>query len=616
MAVDTVDTIKARLIRNASKLWGYPDIQDINSFDPVLGLIMGALAEELHNISREINNTDFRIIGKFMELLFNQNIFTHFPAHSIVCARPLQPRVKINDLYHFYYSKDVSIEKNREGTVVKKDIYFTPTANFTLFNGEVKYLLAGKYLYEINGMLKEIIGESHSAINVSNSKISIGIKLDPLVDDIDGLSLYFSFRNIRSEDRLYHLLHNAVWKINGREAVFQNGMYSGLTDRGNSLHTLLKKAGNITFKTISYINDFYNKRFMILDKKDYHRKDFIGNTPYFPATFIQENKLLNNDNNELLWIEIELAQPLSPEDINDLIVNLNSFPVLNRELNEYTHSVIKGTNVIPIITDDLFFDMNRVTDSKETLYTQFVAGGEERPDNSYMIRQGGITRFDSSGARQSIKHLLDLVRDEAAAFAVKGTDLISYELKQLDQILTRLEQRVGSSGVADDLNPCLILESGSEYEKINVQYWTIAGEPANNIRPGSKLTVYRGVDIDDKSITLITQTIGGKHKLTREEMLNTLRRSILSRGRIVTNEDIKALCYEIFSERLQSVEVKKGVSAVNPYGKGMMRTMDIYLKLKEGTDLSSYNIWQQTENLKTSLKRDSVNLLPYRIFVK
>jgi len=614
MAVDTIDTIKSRLIRNASKLWGYPDVQDINSFDPVLGLIMGALAEELHSISREINSADSRIIGKFLELLFGHNTFTHFPAHSIVYAKPLQPRVNIDDLYQFYYTRDINSSEGREGAV-KKDIFFTPTANFTLFNGEVKYMLAGKYLYEINGRLKEVIGESHSATAVSNSRVALGITIDPLTDDIDGLSLYFSFRNIRAEDRFYNLLHNAVWKINGRDVIFENGMNADSSESGNELTTLLKKANSITFKTISFINDFYSKRFMTLKKNNYRRKDFINSEPYYPSLFIKDDNLVNK-NGGLMWIEVELAQPFSAEDINDLIVNLNCFPVLNRELNEYTHSVIKGTNVIPLLTDDLFFDMKRVSDSRENIYKSMDAGDEEDKGNSYIIRQGGITRFDSSDARQSIKHLLDLVRDESAAFAVTGTDLISSELKQLDQILTRLEQRIGKSGVSEELNPGIILKSSYEYEKINLQYWTIAGGAANNIRPGSKLSVFRGVDIDDKGVTLLTQAVGGRHRLTREEMINTLRRSVLSQNRIVTKEDIKALCFEIFNEILQSAEIKKGVSTDNSHGKGIIHTMDLHLRLNAGTDLSSFDIWYRTEKLKTTLKRDSVNLLPYRIFIE
>ena len=46
-----------------------------------------------------------------------------------------------------------------------------------------------------------------------------------------------------------------------------------------------------------------------------------------------------------------------------------------------------------------------------------------------MIRQGGIARFDSRDARETIKHLIDLIRDERAGFAFLGTDLISSELE-------------------------------------------------------------------------------------------------------------------------------------------------------------------------------------------
>ncbi|MFW6257797.1 MAG: hypothetical protein ACOC11_03335, partial [Prolixibacteraceae bacterium] len=89
------------MIRNASKIWGYPDIQDINSFDPVLGLIIGALAEEIYNISGEINKADARVVDKLLEVLFSRNLFTHFPAHGVAQAKPIQGQVKLNDFYQF-----------------------------------------------------------------------------------------------------------------------------------------------------------------------------------------------------------------------------------------------------------------------------------------------------------------------------------------------------------------------------------------------------------------------------------------------------------------------------------------------------------------------------------
>jgi len=67
---------------------------------------------------------------------------------------------------------------------------------------------------------------------------------------------------------------------------------------------------------------------------------------------------------------------------------------------------------------------------------------------------------------------------------------------------------------------------------------------------------------------------------------------------------------------LARAEVKKGVSIEHTPGKGMCRTIDITLFLKEGNALTPEEIWQKTENMKVRLRRESVNLLPYRIFVE
>jgi len=115
MAIDSVDTIKRRMIRNASKLWGFHDSQDINSFDPVLGLILGALAQELHHLNNEMSTSEGRIVEKLLELLFNQSVFTHFPSHGVARANPTQARVNINQFYQFYAEK--SQPGKKEGCV-------------------------------------------------------------------------------------------------------------------------------------------------------------------------------------------------------------------------------------------------------------------------------------------------------------------------------------------------------------------------------------------------------------------------------------------------------------------------------------------------------------------
>ena len=54
------------MIKNASRLWGFQDTQAENSFDPFVGLILGALASELTKVSNEINSTESRILEKLV----------------------------------------------------------------------------------------------------------------------------------------------------------------------------------------------------------------------------------------------------------------------------------------------------------------------------------------------------------------------------------------------------------------------------------------------------------------------------------------------------------------------------------------------------------------------
>lgn len=617
MPIETIDSIKRRMIKNASRIWGYPDVQDINSFDPVLGLIIGAVAEELHAISGEIRNADNRVIEKLLDVLFSRNMFLLFPAHAIAFANPVQPRVKINKHYQFYYSKELHKQENRDGATDKKSIWFTPLNTYYLFMGEVKYLAARKYLYEVDGRVKEIAAEKPKHIPEIPAKLFIGVRLDDQVDILDGLTLYFSFKNIAEGDRFFHALQNATWKMNGKEIHFFNGLDASDSDP-DPLKDLLKRESDLSHRAVRFIHDYYRKNFMILHNGNYRKKDFLrGKDELHDLVESFPEGKLNLFQADMFWIEADLKQPVTAEEINDLVVSMNCFPVINRELNENTHALTKGTNVIPLLTDDLFFEIERISDSQDHAYLpQSAFNSERESEKSYLIRQGGIARFDSRDARQMIAHLIDLVRDEAAAFSVKGAELISFELKQLDQILSRLQQRNDVSGTLSDLHSYLVIQSNVDFERINIQFWSVTGELANNIRPGSRLSAYRGTDLNDRNILLYTQTVGGRQKLTTEDKLNALRRSLLSRSRIVTAEDIKALCFELFGIHLKRVEVKKGIMIEDDPGKGISRTIDINLCLNSENELPEEEVFHRTTSLKVRLKQESVNLLPYRIFVK
>jgi hypothetical protein len=619
MFPNSKDAIKSRMIRNASGIWGYSETEDINSFDPIVGMIIGALAEELYNISGEIRTTDARIAEKLFDLLISQDIFTHFPAHAILRAKPTQPKVILSDKYQFNYIKKLTKTINEETTFTNKNIFFTPTCELTLFNGEISYLATGNQIYKISDHTKEPLANSYIDSIPDFSKLYIGLTIDSLIDKLDGLSLMFSIKNKEEEDRFYSLISNARWKINNVNASFRQGFEMPLdqSQQGN-LWEIFRNESNISHKTCNYVNEFYRSKYMMIENHNYSLKNLMKSiaVPEEIKRMFSAN-IIESIPGNILWIEIQLSQPLKPDLINELTISMNCFPVVNRELNEFSQLLTKGINIIPLATDDMFFSVKMISDSKGTIYKPLNSfSSESANEDYYVLRQGGIARFDSRNAKEAINHLIDLIRDERASFALLGADLISSEIKQLDQIISRLEQRLETSNITDDTNSYLLLNCTSNYERATIQFWSTSGELANNIRSDSRLTVHSGSDLDSNSVFMLTNSFGGRPKLTKEDKLNKLRRALLSKGRIVTMEDIKALCFEHFGISLADVDIKKGILLDPSAGKGTVRSLDIFLTLNKQTKLTDKELEQKSEELKVRLKQESINLLPYRIYIQ
>jgi len=618
MAIESKDSIKRRMIQNASRIWGYTDTQDISSFDPLVGMILGALADEINSISGEIHKSDSRIIQKLLDLLFSSNAFTHFPAHALAQASPVQSKALISDSHQFYFRKRLDDVMTRSGKPEERNIYFTPSGDFHLIKGQVRFLKAGSQMFRISGQVKEPVDMSGVSMVPDFSKLYIGLEIDRMVEDLAGLSLHFSLKNLPFENRFYHSLPSARWTINDMEAVFSQGLGSSLRENIKGLEDLFKQENDIVYQACRFVNDFYGRQFMVLEGGKIPAAGF-SMTPSVPEEFIREfpEKILKIIPEDLLWIRADLPYPIQADILGELMVSMNCFPVLNRGINEFTQSLKTGANIIPLDSDDIFYDIKRITDSKGAVYelVNSVQNGKDNK-NSYILRNGGIARFDTRDALEYIDNLTDLVRNESAAFSILGTDMVSSELKELDQIITRLKQRLEINSGNYKTSSYLLLNTESNYERVFVEFWSTSGELANNIRSGTRLSVQKGRDLDTNSILLLTNTTGGRQKLSEEDKLNKLRRSLLSKGRIVTREDIKALCFDHFGTDLFKVEIRNGVQAAEGHKMGLVQTLDIFLYLKKQHKLSEEDIYHKTEGLKVGLNQGSINLVVFRVFIQ
>ncbi len=604
------------MIKNASRLWGFQDTQAESSFDPLVGMILGALASELAKFSAEINSTEARLLEKLVELLTPEPVSGPFPSHALLRAKPVEPVYAINPLFQFFVNKKMILpgEKN----AVEKPVFFTPAGNFKLFNGQISYLVAGAKIYAYQDELyKEVIAVSGSGKMVKTSEIWFGLEMDENIESLEGLSICLELRNEAYENSFYESLAKGRWTINNQLAKFSRGTGIENNASGGSLEILLKNELDATTKICNHINQFYQKNFLTLS-------GLVGlpesiSTDKFPPRFnemFSRNDLENLKSN-LTWIKVEFPQVLPAEVFDDLFCSINCFPVFNRHLNEFTQSSREFINVIPLITDEIFLDMKRVTSSNGKLYSvKSFSAMNEVENGTYIIRHGGVGRFDSRNAGEIVNYLLELLRDESAAFAILGADMISSNLKELDQTITRLENRLKESKIVKEDISYLLLKTHPGEESLFVEFWTTNGKFANHIKSGENLLIYEGSDLFPETVILVTPSTGGRETMDTEQRVNAYRKALLSHGRVVTKEDIKALCFEHFGNRLQNAEVKKGLQIGQLSDTGFIQTMDIYLTLSKASDMMNHEELEfLKKDLLIKLEEQSANVLPFRCFV-
>jgi hypothetical protein len=615
---ESKEKIKARMIKNASRIWGFTDTEAESSFDPLVGMIMGALSHELDIISDDIHNTESRIVEKLIQLVTPEPITGPLPAHAILRADPVLPLFNISPTHQFYlYKKFKSLTDSSK--TEEKIVFFTPSGSFKLIKGNIRFLASGNKIHEFRKEgYKEICAEAPRGAHLPLASFWLGIDLDEEVDSMDGLRIFFDLRSEHHASSFYQSLQRGDWYINDVQVNPSTGFGNEPERFRKDLDDVIKQEVDITAKVTSHVNNFYRDQFITIETGKLMLDSFISSEQYpklIRETF-NTNELEQSPRN-LFWLEVRHGQPFPGEIIEELHCSINCFPVINRQINDFTISSRENINIIPLETEDSFLDIKSVSNTAGKTYTMksFSSIGEIQK-GTFLLRQGGINRFDSRNAREMINYLLELLRDESAAFSVLGSDMISSNLRELNQGIARLEQRLQDSHLSRENLSYLMLKADSQDDMVFVEFWSTKASGANKIKSGNKLSVYEGSDIKKDSVILMTSTIGGRDKMETEERLNAYRRTLLSRGRIVTSEDIKVLCYEHFGRMVDRVDIKRGVMKGEAVNTGFVRTVDIHINLsKRMTPYTEEELRFMIDDLQIKLREQSVNLLPYRVFV-
>ena len=607
---ESKDKIKSRMIRNAAQIWGFKEPQSESSFDPLVSLLLGACAYELEKISSEINNTESRIIERLVKILTPQPITGPQPAYAVAYARPEKNGARVLPDNQFFV--EVKVSDRYEKKVEEKQVFFSPTGVFRLTDARVRYLAANRRIYEIvDDQYRDIVTDKLKT-PIPQASLFVGVETNESPAE---LTFFFDVISEHLKQPFFHDLESCRWKT-GKIDVNPS---SGIRDdhhQDHDVNYLIDREFDLSSKISNHINRYFRQQFVTLCLKDMNDLpgNGIGSVPEVLSQSVPEKDKSAIDEN-IIWFELQFPKPLSDELLENLTCSLNCFPVINRRKNEFTGSTREIINIIPLHTDDFFFDLKRVINSNGEQYkiSQFTSR-DEISKGSALLRSDGVGRFDTRSAMEYLDYLLELMKEESAAFNVIGSDMISSNLRELNQTIARLEKKIEDVRLEKGDTAYLMLKPQDGDKQVFIEFWSTNCTHANNIKAGSFLNVYRADDVDYNSSRLMTTTTGGREKPSTEDRINTYRRHLQSGDRIVTPEDIKALCFEHFGEYVSQVNVTKGIEKGSNRSEGFMRTIDICLFIKKGYDLTPTEQNTVRQELQVLLAERSANMFPFKIF--
>lgn len=591
------DNIRARLLQTAADFWGVRSTADL---DPLVRLLIEALSGELYNLSNDLKNTESRLLNKLAALLTPDLLTAALPAHALMQAMPLEASELLREERHFVYNP----KKETGG----QEVFFSPVAPTRIYDAQIAYMATGSNLYSNDPRQGKILAGAGKSL--PHQILYLGLRVNNQLTRLANLTFYLNRPHFAFNNEWYRLLSLCTAHIGGQAVTLQHGLPG--TPPGQKENLLEETLAFDVMPVIARdVLNYYAPHFLHCDLQPslYEKK------PYPPAFAIAfDERTLSNLQEPLLWLEIHFPPAIQPDNLE---VYTNAVPVMNRRLHAVTHRFKGIGNIIPVKPGlhESFLSVHQLTDSHGKQYFPVsYNNGEMHTQDAYSVRLGGAERFDSRNAREMINYLFELLRDESAAFSAYGYDFLTDVLKNLRQNLELVEQKARKSlDAMTEATRYVIVKPSSATEIMHLTYWTTQHDMAQQLRSGALLTQFEGSGTRADSLILLTKPAGGRQAADRSNLLQAYKYGLMTRDRIVTEDDIRNFCRHELGGRIADVKIQRGVM-VSPHPKeGLKKTTDILITPSQPFEKEEWEFTQQS--LLRKLVARSGLLVTYRIML-
>ena len=607
----TKASIKSRLTRQAAELWGYGEA-DLDAFDPLVNLLLEACAVEFEKIGQELHATQGRLIERLAALLNPDVVDAPHPAHAVAQARAREPQVTLPADAQFVFEFPAVGRQ-----AASRPLHFSPLQTTHLVAGAVQCLATDEAVWQVGAQgQKRLIARASTPPPAEHRRLWLGLHLPAGEPAPRELTFYIDWLNEPHRADYLAFLPGEQWRLGDVPLAITSGLEAAAN--AETPGGALDAEYDFLRRIEQQIQALYAPLFVRVALPPGALAAYLPR-PYpdelataFGSTATTDLAALTQP---LIWLEVRFAQALPPEAFAQLTCALNCFPVVNRHLHRVLYRLQPALNLFPLVSEEPFLAVRSVYSlSNVSFRATTLRDLTEGATDTYTLRTHGVGRFDARTSRESLRELLELLRDESQAFTAAGTDFIGGILRELDQNMARLEERLDRQRATEQPVPYLLLRPRDVRDSVYLEYWSSSGAAANRLPAGSPLRVQDGHYVEE--VRLLTTTSGGRERPRPEERTYALRRNLLARNRLVTLADIKAACWAELGLQLAAVHVEKAFQTGATPTAGFVRCIRVRLMPAATSHLNATEWQHAAEALQAHLGGQSALNLPYEVLVE
>jgi hypothetical protein len=617
------EAIASRMFRNAARFWGLNDT-NMDNFDPLVRLLVEACAVEIYRIDNEIASLQRTMTERLAGLLIPEVHIQPRPAHGVIHAAATDAYMYVALESQFLHQKRVASVANGPLDTLM-DVFFSPAGRFKTISGDIAIVATGANVFKLTELQqKETFLHTAYGKHFGQGVAWVGIDVEPGIDLTD-ISLFFDLKNTPDSSRYLAMLRHLRCTCGGQPVQLVRGLsQTSFEDHQLDFEDALEEL-YINRRLEKQISRIYCDNFLTIATED---NDMLKAPPasmfsHYPAEF--EQALSGSDlalfETKRLWLKLQFPPEYTDQVMDDLVIATNCFPVVNRHLNELSYRLNSYFNIIPLLSTEQFFAVKSVEGTtqgsggrNDYVYYPFDQYND-KDKGIYTVRVGDLERFDSRNAAEYLNYLVELLRDESRAFAAFGQDFMALTIKELNQNIELIEQKLRQNLNLLQTSPTyLLINPLQDGDTIFVQYWTCHGAAGNGIRSNTPMELYEGSAFKRKGLVLMTQTSGGMDKLQNTEILKAFKSVLLSRGRIVTASDVKNFCTAYLQDKAAGIKVEKSVGVSPMPNQGLMPVVKVSITPRR--DLDNSLDWERVKmELIAELQHESATDVNYAIHV-